>query len=108
MLALTNGCIRKLDNDVISKPRIDPSNSGGRAISQVGGKINQKLGRFAKFSDLGLAGRKPPFRRKSFKREPTETIHSFQAGQRTMSYHVGQAMLARKKGRANRRMSTSC
>ena len=62
-------------------------------------KINQKLWEgFSKFSPADWAGRHTAVSEEEFKREPNRNKFTVLLGRTAhMSYHVGQAMLARPK-----------
>src|SRR5882762_4273934 len=69
----------------------------GQSLKSAWDKINQKLWEgFSKFSPADWAGRHTAVSEEEFKREPNRSKFTVLLGRTAhMSYHVGQAMLAR-------------
>jgi hypothetical protein len=90
----------ELDTMFISKPdRSVELTVTGQSLKSAWDKINQKLWEgFAKFSPSDWAGRHTAVSEEEFKREPNRNKFTVLLGRTAhMSYHVGQAMLARPK-----------
>jgi hypothetical protein len=84
----------------ISKPdRSFELTETAQSLKLAWDKINQKLWEeFSKFSPADWAGRHTAVSEEEFKREPNRNKFTVLLGRTAhMSYHVGQAMLARPK-----------
>jgi len=98
-LALANGFIRNSTQCSFRNQTIHRTHGDG-SISQVGMGQDQPeaLGRIFEVLAVGLAGRHTAVSEEEFKREPKRNKFTVLLGRTAhMSYHVGQAMLARPK-----------
>ena len=103
LLPLLGICERlhpELDAMFISKPdRSVELTVTGQSLKSAWDKINQRLWEgFSKFSPADWAGRHTAVSEEEFKREPNRSKFTVLLGRTAhMSYHLGQAMLARPK-----------
>ena len=100
LLGIAERLYPELDAMFISKPdRSVELTETAQSLKLAWDKINQKLWEgFSKFSPADWAGRHTAVSEEEFKREPNRSKFTVLLGRTAhMSYHVGQAMLARPK-----------
>jgi DinB superfamily len=100
LLGIAERLYPELDAMFISKPdRSVELTETAQSLKSAWDKINQKLWEgFSKFSPADWAGRHTAVSEEEFKREPNRSKFTVLLGRTAhMSYHVGQAMLARPK-----------